>query len=116
VLGVGSFTYVMLTRDSAGFAAKGSWFEVFNEKEQFKSGYNIYKDPITDDGQKRSLKGLLMVSSTFADKTNDDKSVEYFVKQECTKEEENEGLLQVIYVDGTFQNQTSLTEIRTKIK
>ena len=40
---------------------------------------------------------------------------EYVVKAECTKEEENEGVLQLIYEDGKFFNQTTLTEIRKKI-
>jgi nicotinamide phosphoribosyltransferase len=104
VVGVGSFTYVMLTRDSAGFAAKGSWFEVFDKEEQTSKAYSIYKDPVTDDGQKRSLKGLLQVT----------KNLE--VLQGCTREEESQGLLQVIYEDGKFYNQTTLTEIRNKIK
>ena len=38
-----------------------------------------------------------------------------FKKQECTPEEENQGLLQVIYEDGKFFNQTTLTEIREKL-
>lgn len=108
VLGVGSFTYVMLTRDSAGYAAKGSWFEIFNEEEQFKQSYNIYKNPITDDGTKVSLKGLLMV-------TQDDMN-EYIVLQERSFEEEEQGLLQTIYEDGKFHNQTTLADIRNKIK
>jgi len=97
VLGVGSYTYQMNTRDTLGFAAKGAWFESNGQ------GYDIYKDPITDDGTKKSLKGLLRV--------NEDLSV----KQQCTEQEESEGLLQVIYQDGKFFNQTTLTEIREKL-
>lgn len=41
---------------------------------------------------------------------------EYRVKTECIPEEENQGLLQVIYQDGKFYNQTTLTEIREKLK
>ena len=104
VLGVGSFTYVMLTRDSAGYAAKGSWFEIFNKEEQFKQGYNIYKDPITDNGTKKSLKGLMRV--------NEDLSV----TQECSWAEESEGILQTIYEDGKFFNQCTLSSVREVIK
>lgn len=109
VLGVGSFTYVMLTRDSAGYAAKGAWFEN-NGK-----GIDIYKDPITDGGTKKSLKGFVMVYKT---EKMDDRSgiANYDVMQECTPEEENEGLLQVIYENGEFKNQQTLEEIRNKIK
>jgi len=101
VLGVGSFTYQMNTRDTLGFAAKGTWFQA-NDKE-----YNIYKDPVTDDGSKKSLKGLLAVLQ--------DEKGEYYCKTECTHEEENSGVLQTIFQDGKFFNQISLTEIRAKI-
>jgi hypothetical protein len=37
------------------------------------------------------------------------------VKQECTPEEESQGLLQTIYENGQFFNQTTLTEIRERI-
>jgi nicotinamide phosphoribosyltransferase len=102
VLGVGSYSYQLTSRDSLGFAAKGSWFEANGET------YNIYKDPVTDDGTKRSLRGLLQV-------TQDD-SGEYVVIQECTLQEEQKGLLQVIYEDGQFYNQTTLTKIRELCK
>jgi nicotinamide phosphoribosyltransferase len=116
VLGVGSFTYVMLTRDSAGYAAKGSWFEVeephggdFGNNIKKKKSYNIYKDPVTDDGTKKSLKGLLCVIKS------DYPTEEIEVIQECPLEVENEGLLQVIYEDGKFYNQTTLSEIRNRV-
>jgi nicotinamide phosphoribosyltransferase len=112
VLGVGSFTYQFNTRDTFGFAAKGAWFEVeessMDNMSDKKVGYNIYKDPVTDDGTKKSLKGKIAV---FEDEVDGG----YFTKQECTSEEENQGELQVIYEDGKFYNQTTLTEIRKKI-
>lgn len=106
VLGIGSYTYQYNTRDTFGFAAKGAWFEVINEKGE-RIQYNIFKDPVTDDGTKKSLKGLQKVYY--------DDSGEIVVKGECTMEEENEGLLQVIYEDGVLYNQTTLTEIREVI-
>ena len=121
VLGVGSFTYQYNTRDTLGFAAKGAWFEVKDtgkcncghtiECDCIKE-YNIYKDPITDDGTKKSLKGLLRV-----DYVNDygQKNPEIKVFTEQTPLQESTGLLQVIYEDGKFYNQTSLTEIRKKL-
>jgi nicotinamide phosphoribosyltransferase len=106
VLGIGSFTYVMLTRDSAGYAAKGSWFEV--KSQTGINSYSIYKDPITDDGTKKSLKGLLCV-------TKDDMG-EYIVLEEMTSNEESQGELQIIYEDGKFFNQTTLNEVRERIR
>lgn len=101
VLGVGSFTYQMNTRDTLGFAAKGAWFMTNGES------HNIYKDPVTDNGTKKSLKGLCAVHINEAG--------EYLVKTECTEAEETEGLLQTIYENGVFENETTLTQIRTRI-
>lgn len=106
VLGVGSFTYQMNTRDTLGFAAKGAWFEIDNSGD--KVGYDIYKDPVTDDGTKKSLKGFCSV--------HQDESGEYYVKTQCTSDEENLGLLQTIYENGNFYNQSTLTEIRSRLE
>ena len=122
VLGIGSFTYQYNTRDTFGFAAKGAWFEV-KEPNLDKNGdadglvkkaYNIYKDPVTDDGTKKSLKGLQAVFQT--ENPHVEENGQIWVQSECTPEEENTGLLQVIYEDGKFYNQTTLTEIRQRLK
>jgi nicotinamide phosphoribosyltransferase len=115
VLGVGSFTYQMNTRDTFGFAAKGAWFEVLeldpiaNTPDEngvlgFKKvGYDIYKDPITDDGTKKSLKGLICVTE------------DHEVLTQCTWEQEGQGILQTIYEEGRFCNETTLGEIRERL-
>ena len=100
VLGVGSFTYQFTTRDTFGYAAKGAWFEN-NGK-----GIDIYKEPITDDGTKKSLKGKCAVT---------EENGVYIVQTQCTDEQENSGLLQTIYENGNFHNQTTLTAIRAKV-
>jgi nicotinamide phosphoribosyltransferase len=105
VLGIGSYTYQMNTRDTLGFAAKGAWFEV--EEDGVRTAYDIYKDPITDDGTKKSLRGLLNVSI---------ENGEYVVKQQCTSDEEATGELKIVYENGKLFNQTSLTEVRKKIE
>ena len=98
VLGVGSFTYQMNTRDTFGFAAKGAWFESNGQ------GYDIYKDPVTDDGTKKSLKGLICVTEN------------HEVLTQCTPEQESQGILHTIYEDGHFFNQVTLTQIRERLK
>ena len=98
VLGVGSFTYQYNTRDTLGFAAKGAWFECNGV------GYDIYKDPITDDGTKKSLKGFIMVDDNLD------------VHTQCTAEQESQGMLHVIYENGVFYNQSTLTAIRERIE
>jgi nicotinamide phosphoribosyltransferase len=100
VLGIGSFTYQFNTRDTFGYAAKGAWFENNGE------GFNIYKDPISDDGTKKSLKGRIRVNKLDG---------EYTVQTECTAADEADGELQVIYEDGTFYNPITLGQIRAKI-
>jgi nicotinamide phosphoribosyltransferase len=101
VLGIGSYTYQYNTRDTFGFAAKGAWFETLIDG--VRKSYNIYKDPITDDGTKKSLKGMIAVTSL------------HEVVEECSPEQEAQGILQVIYEDGKFYNEDTLTEIRARI-
>lgn len=125
VLGVGSFTYGYNTRDTLGFAAKGAWFEVKScpcgktfancdsskkECKYERKSYNIYKDPVTDDGTKKSLKGMVAVGVE-----GEVGHENYFVKEECTIGEEEQGLLQTIYEDGKFYNQTTFSEIRERL-
>lgn len=55
VYGIGSYTYQYNTRDTFGFALK-STLCIINGREQ-----DIYKDPKTDDGVKKSQKGRVMV-------------------------------------------------------
>lgn len=108
VCGFGSYGYQMISRDTFGFAIKCTYGVVNGESR------NIYKDPITDDGTKRSLKGMLAV----IDNQGGSEMYEgdrYTVKQECTPGEEEQGLLQTIYEDGRFYNQTTLTEIRKRL-
>jgi nicotinamide phosphoribosyltransferase len=129
VLGVGSFTYEYLTRDTLGFAAKGSWFEVAGLNPDYKTyawkhSYNIYKDPVTDDGTKKSLKGMCMVSNELNFETN---KMEYVVRQEClpiyiergsmplNHEEDIYDTLRTIYENGKFLNQINFKDVRTNL-
>lgn len=73
-----------------------------------RKSYNIYKDPITDDGTKKSLKGLLCVK--------EDENGDLVCLTEQTWEQENQGWLQTIYEDGKFFNQTTLEEVRNRLK
>jgi nicotinamide phosphoribosyltransferase len=55
VFGVGSYTYQYNTRDTHGFALKATYAVVDGEESL------LFKDPVTDDGTKRSARGLLLV-------------------------------------------------------
>jgi nicotinamide phosphoribosyltransferase len=102
VLGIGSFTYQYNTRDTFGFAMKATYVEVNGE------GREIFKDPITDDGTKKSATGLLHVTK------NSDGDFILFDKQSW--DGENTGALQTIYKYGLVFNTTTLTEIRKRLK
>ncbi|NQY06030.1 MAG: nicotinate phosphoribosyltransferase [Flavobacteriaceae bacterium] len=100
VLGIGSFTYQYNTRDTFGFAMKATYVEVSGE------GREIFKDPITDDGTKKSAKGLIKLIEE-----ND----EIKMIDQCTPSEEKEGELQTVYKDGKLLVDLSLSEIRKRI-
>jgi nicotinamide phosphoribosyltransferase len=100
VLGIGSFTYQFNTRDTFGFAMKATSVVVNGVRRE------IFKDPITDDGIKKSAKGLVKVE-LFEN--------EYVLIDQVTEEEEKKGELKTIYEDGKFVNQINLQEIRASI-
>jgi nicotinamide phosphoribosyltransferase len=113
VLGIGSFTYQYNTRDTFGFAMKATYVEITHPAESGSpasatEGREIFKDPITDDGTKKSATGLLWV----------DKNTEgdYVLFDKVTWEGEGRGLLQTIYKDGEFHNTTDLTTIRQRVQ
>jgi nicotinamide phosphoribosyltransferase len=101
VLGVGSFTYQYNTRDTFGFAMKATYVEINGE------GREIYKNPITDDGTKKSATGLLRVTTG----ENGYKLVDM-----QTWAGEKTGSLQLIYKNGETFNRTDLSAIRQKLE
>jgi nicotinamide phosphoribosyltransferase len=117
VLGVGSYTYQYNTRDTMGFAAKGSWFEV--EENGKRTSHDIYKDPITDDGTKKSLKGLIQVFNNRPDTNGNEIKFDgndiLDVNSQCTWTQEEGGLLQTIFENGNYFNQVTLDEVRKRL-
>jgi nicotinamide phosphoribosyltransferase len=55
VFGVGSYTYQYVTRDTYGFAVKSTYGEINGNP------CDIFKDPVTDSGIKKSARGRLKV-------------------------------------------------------
>ncbi|WP_337041649.1 nicotinate phosphoribosyltransferase [Emticicia sp. 17c] len=102
VLGIGSYTYQYNTRDTFGFAMKATYGEVNGE------GREIYKDPVTDDGTKKSAKGLIQIYK--------DHNGRYQLKDQCTWEEEKQGELKEVFRDGKLLINDSLANIRQRIK
>lgn len=101
VLGIGSFTYQYNTRDTFGFAMKATYGEVNDE------GRAIFKDPITDDGTKKSAKGLMKIEL---------ENGIFKLTDDVSWEEESKGELKEVFRDGKLLVDASLSEIRENIK
>jgi nicotinamide phosphoribosyltransferase len=102
VLGLGSFTYEYTTRDQYGFAMKATYGEVGGE------GREIFKSPKTDDGTKLSAKGLLRVTRNIEGRLE--------LKDQCTWEEEAQGELKPVFLDGKLLVTQTLREIRARVQ
>lgn len=100
VFGIGSYTMNYNTRDSLGMAVKATYAEVDGV------GYELFKDPITDSGMKKSAKGLLRV-----EKEGDD----YVLYDQQTIEQEKLGELATVFKDGELLVDHTLTEIRNRL-
>jgi nicotinamide phosphoribosyltransferase len=101
VLGVGSFTYQFVTRDSFAMAIKATWCQILGE------GIDMMKDPVTDDGTKSSATGRLAV-------LKDDQGELYMV-QRATPEQESMSELRTVFLDGEMVSTTSLGDIRKRM-
>lgn len=96
VLGIGSYSYQYVTRDTHGSAVKAT--SVVKAGERLA----IFKDPKTDS-KKKSAKGLLKIERVNGELTLFD---------DVTEQEETQGLLEVVFEDGKLIKETSLNEIR----
>ena len=67
----------------------------------------IFKDPITDDGVKKSAKGLLRVDR--------EPNGEYYLTDQVSREDEEGGELVPVFEDGDLLVDPTLAEIRARI-
>lgn len=102
VFGVGSYTYQYNTRDVFGIAMKATWGVVNDEPRE------IFKDPKTDSGTKKSAKGLLKVTQ--------DSNGNFHLKDSCTLREESESLLKTVFFDGKLTKEVTLSEVRKLVQ
>lgn len=98
VAGLGSFSYQYQTRDTFGSAVKATWAEVDG------IGYDLQKDPITDDGLKKSAKGRLAVLR--------DADGELTLIEQATPEQEAASELKTIWKDGYFVREQTFADVR----
>lgn len=101
VFGIGSYTYQYVTRDTFGFAMKATYGVVDGV------GRAIFKDPKTDDGTKKSARGLIRVDG--------EKGVVTGYTDEVTPEEAARGLLEPVFRDGVLLRTETLGGIRARL-
>lgn len=100
VLGIGSFSYQFCTRDTFSMAMKATWARV-NDRDR-----TLYKDPVTDDGIKRSGKGRLAV-------VQGKNGLE--LMNEAGPDDENRSLLKTVWEDGKFVRRYTFREIAKRV-
>ncbi|UUV45973.1 nicotinamide phosphoribosyl transferase [Bacillus phage vB_BanS-Thrax1] len=105
VFGIGSFTYQYNTRDTFGFAMKATWAQIDGVEKQ------IFKDPKTDDGLKKSQKGRVVVIESQGEITYKDG----LYKHEADALDYID-LLQPVFRNGKLLVDQSLSEIREHLQ
>lgn len=109
VFGVGSYAYLgMLSRDSLGIACKSTACIVEGEFRE------LQKDPITDDGTKKSAKGLLKVVR------DEDGELKLLDQQPFTDMadllvDHDDDELKIVFINGRMPNIQLMPEIRERI-
>jgi nicotinamide phosphoribosyltransferase len=103
VFGIGSYTYQYVTRDTFGFALKSTACVINGEEIQ------IYKEPKTDDGIKKSQKGAVRV---WRDDSGNIQWADGF-RVGLTGWDD---MLQPIFKDGQLLVDESFSSIRKRIK
>ena len=121
VFGIGSYTYQFNTRDNFGFAMKATYVEKTTEEyvgttpeniklQETTTGFEIFKDPVTDTGMKKSARGLVRV-------VRNKSSNQLLLEDQITWDEVNspENQLKLVFVDGKLLNPVTLEEIRNRV-
>lgn len=104
VFGIGSYTYQYNTRDTFGFALKAT-YGVVNGEERL-----IFKNPKTDDGTKKSQKGMVV---TYANHMGEIVCEDELTESQRDSKEYN--LMRVIFEDGNLLVDDSLENIRKRL-
>lgn len=106
IFGIGSFTYQYVTRDTFGMAMKATSGVINGER------VTISKNPKTDNGLKKSAKGLLCVDAV----KGAHGIVGYTLREDVSfYQEQTEGALEIIFKDGVPGRTQTLAEIRERL-
>lgn len=101
VFGYGSYTYQYQTRDTFKMAMKATWVQIDGQ------GRDIQKDPVTDDGTKKSATGRLAVRRA-AD------GIPYLIEH-ADADAEADQELQLVYENGKLLRRWSFAEVRDRL-
>lgn len=101
VLGIGSYTYTFVTRDTLGFAVKATAGIVNGEVRE------IFKDPKTDNGVKKSAKGFISVQL--------DSKGEFVYRDQVSKSAAEHSALQAVFLNGNLLIDQNFADIRARI-
>src|ERR1044072_1403870 len=124
VLGIGSYTYQYNTRDTQGWAMKATYGEVTEVYDAGPEehgepighyipgkrvvGRAIFKDPKTDDGTKKSAKGLIAVNWSMEHN-------KWVMEDQVTWKEVLDSDMLPIFEDGHIQHETYFNQVRQTI-
>lgn len=102
VFGVGSYTYSYVTRDTFGFAFKTTGAVVDGVERA------VFKDPKTDNGIKKSLRGFISVR-----KNEDGKLVA--IDQLSREESSRDSLLEVVWKNGVLLKDWTFEQVKENL-
>ena len=109
-LGIGSYTYQCVTRDSLGQALKATNAIIDGVETQ------IYKDPKTDKSAgnnfKKSQKGMCYV---YCDENGDVAYKDELTIEDMNTEKYADNMLEVVFKDGEMIKECSLSEVRNRL-
>lgn len=101
VFGIGSYTFQYCTRDTDGYAVKATMARINGEDIE------IFKNPKTDNGTKKSAKGL---TSVFKNDKGD-----FYLKDQSTWAEVQNCEFKLVFLNSELVKDYSLSEIRNKL-
>jgi len=97
IFGIGSYSYQYNTRDTFGTAMKATHVVIDGKS------HNIFKDPKTDDGSKKSATGLLAVHR---------ENGRLILHEGVSDAEESDGELKTVFLNGQVKRSQTLGDIR----
>jgi len=104
VLGIGSYTYQYVTRDTHGIAIKCT--AVSSGTGEDRHWRATFKDPKTDNSGKKSALGFLRMDLV---------NGEYVLTQNVSEEEEAGGALELVFENGKLLRHQSFADVRAEL-